>query len=131
MRHGFVENNLTFPDGTEWHYNRVSAYRVVFREQDDNKPVDRNDFRSYAELNKPMRGKTTYVPEYFGVSLFEDPEMFVNIKLFPKPGRKLAKGYVCDINGPKLDGNNTHICWWLYDDIDLSKSNFILVDENG
>ena len=57
LRHGFVENNLTFPNDTEWHYNRVSAYRVVFREQDDNKPVDRNDFRSYAELNKPMRGK--------------------------------------------------------------------------
>ena len=56
--------------------------------------------------------------------------MFENKKLFPKPGRKLAAGYIYDAAGPKLDGRDTHICWWLYDNIDLSICDFKLVTDD-
>ena len=127
LQHGFIEKKINFPHNTEWHYQSVLAYRMVFRETNDNSPVNKKDLESYAEQRKTRRGMATNIPEYFGVSLFKDPIMFENNKLFPKPGRKLAKGYVCDSNGPKLDGKNSHICWWLYDNIDLSICKFEMV----
>ena len=130
LRQGFTEKKIDFPINTEWEYDKVFAYRMIFRDTDDFTPANRNDFQSNAELKKIRRGMSTDIAEYYGVSLFKDIKMFENKKLFPKPGRKLAAGYICDLVGPKLEGRDTHICWWLYDNIDLIICDFKLVTED-
>ena len=72
LRQGFTEKKIDFPINTEWEYDKVFAYRMIFRDTDDFTPANRNDFQSNAELKKIRRGMSTDIAEYYGVSLFKD-----------------------------------------------------------
>ena len=38
---------------------------------------------------------------------------------FPNPKKKMAAGYVYSAGGPQ-ETNDQHVCWWLYEDADVS-----------
>lgn len=38
---------------------------------------------------------------------------------FPNPHKKIAKGYVYCEGGPQ-ETKDQHVCWWLYENVDLS-----------
>ncbi len=124
FRDKLLSGEIQFPEDTMFEYKPVLVYRAVERTADDNTPVSRKDFMSYAELNKkPPRGKSydTSSPNYYGVSSFLRKEIVEQNMHFPNPNKKMAIGYIYQEGGPqqtKLE--KQHVCWWLYDDVDLS-----------
>lgn len=121
-----INKDICFPPGTAIQYEKIHAYRVIERESNDFHSVDRNDFRSYHELNKKpkvpkgmSKKELESNPRYFGVSLFIDKRVAEQKRLFLKPGRKIAEGYVYQGAGPELT-EDKHICWWLYDNTDIT-----------
>lgn len=38
----------------------------------------------------------------------------------PQRNRKIAKGSIFQKGGPILKGHNQHVCWWLYENADVS-----------
>ncbi len=114
---------IAFPEGTQFQYFPIKAYRGIKREADDYSKVGKEDFKSYAELGrKKVRGQRIVenTPEYYGVSLFRKKEIVENLMKFPNPHKKMAMGYVFEEGGPQLTNEETeHVCWWLYLDADL------------
>ena len=45
---------------------------------------------------------------------------------FPNPNKKMAKGCVYKEGGPQ-ETKDQHVCWWLYEDADVS--GFILEED--
>lgn len=131
----FKKRNLAFPDGTEWDYDLVRAYRVVEWKKGRSNSVTSDDFKSYAELGKCPRGKSKEEaendPEYYGVSLFDNMEAFENLFDFPNPRKRAFCGMVVSDCGPKYEnGKNGHISWWLYSDaFETIRGSFIIVEE--
>ena len=68
-------------------------------------------------------------PEYYGVSLYEDKSQLMLRLRLPQKDRKIVKGNVYSDGGPILKGQNTHICWWIYENVDLS--GFEILDCEG
>lgn len=125
IRNGLFE----FPEGTQDDYLPFEAYRVFFREDEDILPVNREDFRSFAELGIEVRGNGNKKPEYYGTSLFKSIKELNNIQSLNKPQKRIAKGLVFSLGGPiKENDFNQHVCWWLYEKVDLSS--FKEVKEN-
>lgn len=131
LKEKIASGEFRFPSGTEFCYTPIKAFRCVEREKDDNNIITRNDFKSYAELGrKKTRGKIIDIhrPEYYGVSLFRKKEIVENIMKFPNPHKKMAVGYVVQEYGPQLTNYETeHVCWWLYENVDLK--DFIIIAE--
>ncbi len=113
---------LNFPNGTEFDYKPKEAYRGVIRKVgEENTPVNLNDMKSYYELGKLPRGVSfDESAKYFAVSLFENVEMLKRNFDFSNPRKLVARGYVFKEGGPSLNGENSHISWWLFEGVDLS-----------
>lgn len=124
LRDKLKTGEIEFPKDTLFDYKPILVYRAVEREKEDNTPVSRKDFMSYAELKKkPPRGKhyDTSSPNYYGVSSFIKKEIVEQNMHFPNPHKKMARGYICKEGGPQQTNLSTqHVCWWLYEDADLS-----------
>ena len=124
FRDKLLSGEIYFPKDTMFEYEPVLVYRAVERVEEDNTPVSRKDFMSYAELKKkPPRGKKydKTSPNYYGVSSYLEREMVELNMHFPNPNKKMAKGYVYQQGGPQQTNADTqHVCWWLYEDADLS-----------
>ena len=119
-----------FPDDTQFEYNDFYAYRCFFRDEDDNTPINREDFRSHAELGKILRGRGSKKPEYLGTSLFRTVEELNNIQSLNKPEKRVARGKVFSNGGPILiNYSKEHVCWWMFEDVDLSSYKEVNVDE--
>lgn len=118
------DGDFFFPDNIQVQYEPIHVYRVVTREEGDDRPVDQLDFRSYFELNKkpknPRGVSSNYMsdPHYYGVSSFKNRAMVEQKKLFPQPRKKLAEGEVYMEAGPQ-ETKGEHICWWLYKDVEI------------
>lgn len=125
LRDKLVQNEIEFPDTTEFEYDKIYTYRAVARNEEDYSEVTLEDFKSYFELGKKPkkpRGITidiTKDPHYYGVSSFLKREIVEQIMKFPNPKKKLAEGYVYSDGGPQ-DTVDEHVCWWLYDGADVS-----------
>lgn len=132
LRNKFLNNEIKFPDDTQFEYNDLYTYRAVERTADNHTEVSLNDFQSYFQLNK--RPKTprgieqdyTTDPHYYGVSTSLSREIVEQKMKFPNPKKKLAAGYVYSSGGPQHT-KDKHVCWWLYKDVDLS--GFKLIEE--
>ena len=127
LAEAFNKYNLTFFEGTEWRYDSVKVYRMVFREKDDYSQVTRDDFRSFAEAPRRGMEKLVKKPDYYGVSVFTEKEALVNKLKLPKPGKKIALGHIRDDYGP-IYRNLPHICLWCYKEVDFSNNDFIVGD---
>lgn len=138
LRDKLLQNEIEFPDTTQFEYEDLLTYRAVSRDIDDNSEVTLDDFKSYFELGKtPKRTKRTKVrgiskdfaknPHIYGVSSFLRKEIVEQIMKFPNPKKKMASGYVHCAGGPQ-DTVDEHVCWWLYDGADVS--GFKLIQEN-
>ena len=117
---------FSFPENTKFTYETISAYRCIFS-QEEQRQITREDFRSYAELGKkPKRGQVFDVnkPDYYGVSLFTSKEeLYVKMNL-PRKGVLIALGNIYQEGGPQWT-NGGHICWWLYENADVSSFQYV------
>lgn len=128
LRQRLINNELELPDTVEFEYAPIYAYRAVKREKGDYSKISRDDFKSYFELGKVPKirgvGELEKNPNYYGVSLFLDKKIIEQQMKFPNPHKKMASGYVCQEGDPQETNKKTkHICWWLYDDADVTKFN--------
>lgn len=124
----FLRNKLTtkeieFPTGTRFEYESFTAFRGIFREPEDNTPLNIEDMRSYYELGKRPRGMRNDDNDagLYSVSLYRSYDDIAMAFYFPKPGKKLAQGKVFPEGGPQYSAVETsHVDWWLYEDADFS-----------
>lgn len=132
LREKLLNNQIELPDTTQFEYDSLLTYRAVERRSDDNREVTLEDFRSYFELRKiPKRprgmvGDIKKDPHYYGVSSFLNREIVEQKMRFPNPKKKMAMGYVYSAGGPQ-NTDDQHVCWWLYEDADVS--GFKLIEE--
>lgn len=127
-----LKNNdeLQFPENTQYEYEKIYGYRCIRRATEDNTPIDRSDFRSNIETSisqgQKIRKRRAQDKEpeddinYYGTSLFEKKEMLANVMHLPKPSKKICSGYVFMEGGPQVTDGNYHINWWVYEEADLS-----------
>lgn len=126
LRKKLLCGELELPDAAKFSYEPIYAYRVVEREKDDCREIDRDDFRSYYELKKEPKkprgaGDITKNPNFYGVSLFSDRKSVEQQMKFPRPSKKMAVGYVTQEGGPQETNKKTkHVCWWLFEDADVT-----------
>lgn len=117
---------IILPEGTKYNYNKIYTYRAIARNEDDFTAVSRDDFKSYFELAKkpkkmPRGVKIENRPDYYGVSTFLNKESVEQIMKFPNPNKKIAAGYVYCEGGPQYTNEEKqHVCWWLFEDADIS-----------
>lgn len=115
-----IKGEIKFPQDTEFYYTSKIAYRCIIRKENDNTPVNRNDFKSYAELCKtraPRGGNyDTKNPNYYGCSLYLNRASVENNLKLPKPGKRIAKVCVKQEGGPiQVNVDTQHVCWWLFE----------------
>ena len=137
LRGKLLNKEIKLPDSTEFEYPRIYTYRAVERKDGDNREVTMEDFKSYFELGKTPKKKPRGVvqdytndPHYYGISSFLKRERVEQIMKFPNPNKKLAAGYVYCEGGPQstCDG---HVCWWLYEEANVSEFKLILEENYG
>lgn len=133
LRHKLINSEVVFPDKTMFSYEQFKAFRGILREPEDHTPLNVNDMKSYFEEGKKPRGSkyNENDPSIYSVSLFRRLEDFANVFKFPKPGKKVAHGYVFMEGGPQLcSETSSHVDWWLFENVDLS--NFVIREDlNG
>lgn len=137
LRTKLINGELQFPKETRFSYSKIFTYRAVERKKDDFTPVSRDDFRSYFELGKTPKSKQprgvkndfSSNPCYYGVSSFLNKSIVEQLMKFPNPNKKMASGYVYDEGGPEYTKED-HVCWWLFEDADVSGFKLIEVSEN-
>ena len=124
LKNKLLNKEIELPDSTKVEYTNILTYRAVERKSDDNHEITREDFKSYFELGKKPRGFSGNLmkkPEYYGVSSFLKKETVEQTMKFPNPNKKMACGFVYSEGGPQDTNEETqHVCWWLYEDVDLS-----------
>lgn len=132
FREKLESGEVELPNDTEIEYEPISAYRGIDREKDDFTPVTEKDFQSYASLKRRLKRGMKKTANYYGVSLFQTETAVRNALKFPRPSKKMAKGYVVQEGGPQQTKKETqHICWWLYDNFSIT--GFLIIearDEN-
>lgn len=125
LKEKLKNGEVSFPKETQFKYMPITAYRAIERTEEDSTPINRNDFRSYAEMKKKKtRGRRvdTSKLEYYGVSFFTKREIVENLLAFPNPKKKMICGEVYCEGEPHLPNEQTHhICWWLFETVNLDK----------
>lgn len=123
LQNALDNNEVFFTNDTQFEYEPILAFRAIQREVNDNTPVNRNDMLSYKELNKLPRGFVDPENEIdcYGVSFFRNIGCLKNCFKFPTPHKKIAEGYIHQEGGPQKQGNNSHVNWWLYQNVSLNK----------
>ncbi len=111
---------IKFPSDTKFQYESKIAYRCIVRKENDNAPVNRSDFKSYAELGKTKAprglGYDTCSPNYYGCSLYLNKSLVENALKLPKPGKRIAKVCVKQEGGAiQINLDTQHVCWWLFE----------------
>lgn len=127
-----LSGEISFPPNLEIDYEPILAFRVVRREENEDREVTREDFVSHYELYKDSLKKPRGWPEdwecriqYYAVSLFKEIEPLKSIFSLPKPKKRIIQGYVIKEGGPQETNREGHINWWLYEDADISHFNII------
>lgn len=111
----------SFPKETLFKYEPKLVYRVINRSPDvgdEDISITREDFKSYIELGKKYRGKTTI--SHYSCSFFTKKDELETILKLPRPNKRIIKGYIKDIHGPIYLNNRSHVDLWLYKDVNLS-----------
>ena len=132
LKEKLKNGTLSFPEDTEFDYEPKEAYRgVIRREGEENTPVDLKDMKSYYELGKVPRGIPVdkLDPRYFAVSLFKNADMLRQSYNFSNPRKFIVKGYVHKEGGPCLEGEDSHISWWLFEGVNLSEFEIMEIEK--
>lgn len=120
LKEKISNGEIIFPDTAYFVYEPILAYRGIQRDESDFSMVSRADFRSHAERKLRRRGMNRNDPHYFGVSLFVNKASVENALNFPNPKKKIAVGHVYSEAGPaEVNDTTGHVCWWLYDNIEI------------
>lgn len=133
FRNKLINQEIVFPEKTQFNYSKFLAFRGISREEDDTTPLNREDMRSYYEEGRSPRGTgcDATKPCWYSVSLFREYEDFKNAMKFPRPRKKVAQGYIYCEGGPQLcSETSSHVDWWLYEAVDFSDFS-IREDLNG
>ncbi|MDV0447517.1 hypothetical protein MsAg5_14170 [Methanosarcinaceae archaeon Ag5] len=127
LKKALLNRKVVFDAFLICHYEPFFAYRAIDRKKDDGTPINRKDFRSYAELHVDgvFKGRVRKNISFYGCSLFtnlNEMKEKMNCKL---PGisdsQKIIAGYVKDSNGPcAVKNENSHVDWWLFEGCDPS-----------
>lgn len=134
LRERLLNKEIELPDTTQFEYDKLFTYRAVERNKEDHREVTLEDFKSYFELGKSPKtprglgADITKDPHYYGVSSFLKREIVEQKMRFPNPKKKLAAGYVYSAGGPQ-NTKDEHVCWWLYEDADVS--GFKIIEEGN
>ena len=137
LKEKIKNRELIFPEETKYEYNPILTYRAISREKDDFTEVTRADFKSYFELGKapkkkPRGVKIEKIAEWYGVSSFLRKEIVEQKMSFPNPHKKMAVGYVTCEGGPQYTNlKEYHVCWWLFENADVSGYKIVEERENG
>ncbi|MDV0446667.1 hypothetical protein MsAg5_05170 [Methanosarcinaceae archaeon Ag5] len=123
LKKALLEKKVKFRNVNE-KYEKFAAFRAIKRENEE-KPIQRQDFYSYAELGCKGRHIDENDISYYGCSLFTDiEELKKKMKTnqgVPNSPLKIIKGYVKDSNGPcTVNKKTAHVDWWLFDGCDPS-----------
>lgn len=123
LKKGFRENSISFPDGTEFKYSPLEAYRKITRKENDtNIVISGNDFKSYAELKKIPRGVDTNSASYYSCSFNISLEMLKVVLKLPRKNCYIIRGQIDDSLGPKFGPRQKgYIDLWLYSRTDLAQ----------
>lgn len=117
LRSKLTNKEISFPDGTQFEFERIFAYRGILRRESDNTPVNKSDMLSHFERNLVPRGIPNYENDakYYAISLFKNLDMLKECWKFPRPNKKIAQGYVYMGGGPQYTDDRQHVSWWLYE----------------
>ncbi len=128
LKEKILDGTIIFPANIEYEYEPVMAYRGITRKAEDNSSVNKYDMKSYYEEGKKPRGvkKSENEPGLYAVSLYDNLNMFKQSFKFPRPNKKIAKGYIFQEGGPKANDGVAHINWWLFENVDFS--GFIIME---
>ena len=125
LRNKLLNNEIELPAATLFKYEKLLTYRAVERKAEDHTEISISDFKPYFELGKTPkvpRGLSkdfSKDPHYYGVSSFLNKEIVQQKMKFPNPNKKMAVGYIYQEGGPQ-ETNDQHVCWWLYENTDVS-----------
>ena len=61
LKEKLQSGEIHFPEKTHFEYQPIRAYRGIAREEEDDTPVNINDFRSYAEMGKKKSLMNVYL----------------------------------------------------------------------
>ena len=124
-----VNKEISLPDGTQFEYEPILAYRGLTRNTNDNTPVNINDMISRYDMKKKPRGMVVDEkdPRSYAISLFKTIDMLKLCWNFPRPNKKVAQGYVYMNGGPQYTDDREHVSWWLYENIDFN--GFVIKDD--
>lgn len=131
LRDKLKVKDIRFPEGTLFDYDPILAYRMVIRKDGDNTSFSKEDMRSRAEkgiTRIPGKIVDQKDPKHYGVSLFKTIDKVNQTFELPKPNKKVAQGHIYKEGGPQLT-EELHVCWWLYEDVDLS--GFEIMEKNN
>nr|DAI85532.1 MAG TPA: hypothetical protein [Caudoviricetes sp.] len=114
LKQKIQSGDVVLPTNTKFEYDKILAYRCIAREDGDCTKVNRKDMRSYYELGKIPRGVDRNSPTWYAASLNKNKRDLENVMHFPRPKKRIAKGYVYQEGGPQESEEGNHINWWLY-----------------
>lgn len=129
LKSKLLDGTVKLPTHTLFKYSQILAYRCISRQINDNTPFNIYDMRSYYEEGKRPRGRIIddNDPFLYSVSLFKNLNELKNILKFPRPQKKIAKGYIYQEGGPQYsDSYNSHINWWLFKNVNFDS--FIIME---
>lgn len=113
-----LENgSVAFPIDMQISFTPQYVYRGIKREHEieENEKITMNDFKSYAELGKRVRGMQKNI-SYYSCSFFDSMTPIEVAFKLPKPNKAIIGGYVRDSYGTLYKKEN-HIDLWLYDEV--------------
>lgn len=125
LKDKLLKKEIELPDAVLFDYEPILTYRAVEREKDDYRAIRLEDFKSYFELKKTPKNARgikkdwSKDPYYYGVSSFLDRKIVEQKMKFPNPRKKMAVGNVYKEGGPQ-ETKKQHVCWWLFEDADVS-----------
>lgn len=127
LKSKIYSGEFTFPPATKYIYEPFKAYRCIVRTPGDASAVNRGDMRSYPELGRRVpRGRSIDDPDWYSTSLNTSLDKLKHDMCLPKPNRKIAVGTVHQDGGPQhMKEGNTHVSWWVFEELDLSDFVFL------
>ncbi|WNY25197.1 hypothetical protein [Methanolapillus millepedarum] len=123
LKNALLEKKVKFGNVNE-KYEHFLAFRAIKREN-ESKPIQLQDFWSYAEIGYKGRHINENDISYYGCSLFTNrselkKKMKIDVDL-QNSSNKIIRGQVKDSNGPcTVNKKTTHVDWWLFDGCDPS-----------
>ena len=121
LRDKLISGHVKLPRGAQFEYGEFLAYRGITREENDYTPVNANDMKSYFEEGRRPRGVNCSDSSYYAVSLYKSFDMLKQCFKFPRPHKKIAQGYVYMDGGPQYTAKDSHVDWWLYENVSFDK----------